>query len=77
MDPVKEAHSVAFAYQPDHVKSCTLKKFFGESAAHTINFGTFPSFFPHHLPSPSPSPYSLPPPHSLLLLLLIFIYFTF
>jgi len=43
MDPAKEAHSVAFAYQPDHVKSCTLKKFFGESAAHTINFEVDPS----------------------------------
>eukprot|EP00026_Physarum_polycephalum_P005575 Phypoly_transcript_05610.p1 GENE.Phypoly_transcript_05610~~Phypoly_transcript_05610.p1 ORF type:complete len:407 (+),score=51.94 Phypoly_transcript_05610:98-1318(+) len=42
MDPAKEAHSVAFAYQPDHVKPCTLKKIFGESAAHTINFEVDP-----------------------------------
>jgi len=47
MDPAKEANSVAFASQPEHVKACTLKKIFGESAAHTINFdgpagGTWP-----------------------------------
>jgi hypothetical protein len=45
MDPVKEANSVTFAAQPEHVKACTLKKIFGESAAHTINFGTLMSFF--------------------------------
>ena len=43
MDPSKEAHAVAFASQPEHVKACTLKKIFGESAAHTINFGTSPT----------------------------------
>lgn len=47
MDPAKEANSVAFAAQPENVKACTLKKIFGESAAHTINFdgpsgGTWP-----------------------------------
>lgn len=47
MDPAKEANSVTFASQPRHVKSVTLKKFFGESASHTLNFdvpfgGTWP-----------------------------------
>lgn len=47
MDLEKEATSVSFAAQPEHVKACTLKKIFGESAAHTINFdvengGTWP-----------------------------------
>lgn len=44
MDPAKEARAIAFATQPSHVTSYKLKKIFGESAAHTINFsgGTWP-----------------------------------
>jgi len=39
IDPEKEATSITFAVQPENVKGVTLKKFFGESASHTIKFG--------------------------------------
>lgn len=46
MDPEKESAAVSFAEQPDNVKGCTLKKIFGESAAHALSFDSRSSTWP-------------------------------